>query len=585
MRASLSVSRAFDIFVCAIFGSLVLTFSDSRLAGAILGFSLGVFAAGSLDARAQESAGGSATGGACPNNVAAFADPLSQPHWNGWGVDPTQHRFQPADMARLDPSDAPRLKLRWAFGFLGAARSVAQPTVFGGRVFVGSQNGKVYSLDAKSGCSYWEFDAGTGVRAAVVIGQVGNGWAAYFGDLGANVHSVDALTGKELWKAKLDDHPAAVITGSLTLVGTTLFVPVSSYEEATGANKSYPCCTFRGSLVALDASTGRVLWKRFTIAEPATPRATNAAGVQQMGPSGAAIWSAPTFDAATQRIYVTTGDNYSDPPTETSDAILALDARSGELAWSRQVTSGDAYNIACVSPEIENCPQARGPDFDFGSSAVLANLLDGKRILVAGQKSGVVTALDPDRGEIVWQKRVGAGSPMGGVEWGIAGDQNDVYVAVSDVGLAFAALGTPGAQPYIFNPKIALLYNSKMGGGLSALKLETGEEIWRTPHPGCGDVPGCSPAQSAAVTAIPRLVFSGGLDGHLRAYLADNGKIAWDQDTKAEYQTVNGVAARGGSIDGGGAVVIDGMVYVGSGSGFFGGAPGNVLLAYSVDGQ
>ncbi len=563
-----------------------MTFSDSRLTGAILGFLLGVFAAGSLDARAQESAGGSATGGPCPNNAAAFADPLSKPHWNGWGVDPTQHRFQPADMARLDPSDAARLKLKWAFGFPGATRSVAQPTVFGGRVFVGSQNGKVYSLDAKSGCSYWEFDAGRGVRAAVVVGQVADGWAAYFGDLGADVHSVDALTGKELWKAKLDDHPAAVITGSLTLVGRILFVPISSYEEATGANKSYSCCTFRGSLVALDAPTGKVLWKRFTIAEPATPGATNAVGVQQMGPSGAAIWSAPTFDAATQGIYVTTGDNYSDPPTETSDAILALDARSGELAWSRQITSGDAYNVACVSPEKENCPQAKGPDFDFGSSAVLANLLKGKRILVAGQKSGVVTALDPDRGgEIVWQKRVGAGSPMGGVEWGIAADQNDVYVAVSDVLLAVAALGTPGAQPYIFNPKIGLLYNSKMGGGLSALKLETGEQIWRTPHPGCGDVPGCSPAQSAAVTAIPGLVFSGGLDGHLRAYFAENGKIAWDTDTKADYQTVNGVAARGGSVDGGGAVVVDGMVYVGSGSGFFGGTPGNVLLAYSVDGQ
>jgi polyvinyl alcohol dehydrogenase (cytochrome) len=566
--------------------SLAMSFSDRHLAGAILGFSLAVFAAGPLDARAQEAAAGSATGGACPNNATAFADPLSKPHWNGWGVDPKQHRFQPADMARLDPSDAARLKLKWAFGFPGATRSVAQPTVFGGRVFIGSLNGKVYSLDAKSGCSYWDFEAGAGVRAAVVVGQVGDGWAAYFGDLGANVHSVDALTGKELWKAKLDDHPAAVITGSLTLVGRTLFVPISSYEQGTGANKSYSCCTFRGSLVALDASTGKVLWKSFTIAEPATPGAINAVGVQQMGPSGAAIWSAPTFDATTQRIYVTTGNNYSDPPTATSDAILALDARSGELAWSRQITSGDAYNLACVSPERGNCPQAKGPDFDFGSSTVLANLLNGKRILVAGDKSGVVTALDPDRGgEIVWQKRVGAGGKTGGVEWGIAADQNDVYVAVSDVRLAIAALGTPGAQPYAFNPKVGLLYNSKTGGGLSALKLETGEEIWRTPHPGCGDAPGCSPAQSAAVTAIPGLVFSGGLDGHLRAYFADNGKIAWDADTKADYQTVNGVAANGGSIDGGGAVVVDGMVYVGSGSGFLGGVPGNVLLAYSVDGQ
>jgi polyvinyl alcohol dehydrogenase (cytochrome) len=445
--------------------------------------------------------------------------------------------------------------------------------------------GKVYSLDAKSGCTYWEFGAIKGVRSAIVIGQRGDGWAAYFGDAGANVYSVDALSGEELWRTKVDDHPAVVITGSPTLVGTTLFVSVSSYEEATGANKSYSCCTFRGSVVALDASTGKLLWKAFTIAEEAKPGATNAVGVQLMGPSGAAIWSAPTFDAATQRVYATTGDNYSDPPTETSDAILAFDAGSGERTWTRQITSGDAYNIACVSPARENCPKVNGPDFDFGSSAVLATLPNGKRILVAGQKSGLLIALDPDHGgEIVWQKRVGAGGKIGGVQWGIAVDDSNVYVAVSDVRLSVVTPETPGAQPYVSNPKIGLLYDSKVGGGLSALRLDTGEEVWRTPHPGCGDVPGCSPAQSAAVTAIPRLVFSGGLDGRLRAYSAGDGRIVWDADTKGDYQTVNGVAAKGGSIDGGGAVVVDGMVYIGSGSGFFGGTPGNVLLAYSVDG-
>ncbi|MBV9287439.1 MAG: PQQ-binding-like beta-propeller repeat protein, partial [Hyphomicrobiales bacterium] len=354
-------------------------------------------------------------------------------------------------------------------------------------------------------------------------------------------------------------------------------------EEATGANKMVSCCTFRGSLVALDASNGKILWKRFTIAEPAQPGAKNAIGVQQMGPSGAGIWSAPTFDAATQRIYVTTGDNYSDPPTESSDAFLAFDAGSGELAWARQITSGDAFNVCC--PKGENCPKANGPDFDFGSSAVLANLPNGKRILAAGQKSGVVTAIDPDHaGAIVWQKKVGDGGALGGVEWGTAADQDNVYAAVSDVRMSPVPLGTPGAQPFIFDPKVALLYDNKVGGGLSALKLETGEEVWRTPHPGCHDVPGCSPAQSAAVTVIPGVVFSGGLDGHLRAYFADNGKIAWDVDTKADYQTVNGVAGKGGSINGGGAVVVDGMLYIGSGSGIFGGAPGNVLLAYSVDG-
>ena len=402
--------------------------------------------------------------------------------------------------------------------------------------------------------------------------------------MGATVHSVEAATGKMLWTTKVDDHPAAVVTGSPTLVGTTLFVPVSSYEEATGSNKMVSCCTFRGSLVALDASTGKVLWKTFTIAGPAKPGATNAVGVQQMGPSGAGIWSAPTFDAVSQRVYATTGDNYSDPPTETSDAFLALDAGSGELAWSRQITSGDAYNVACDSPEKENCPRAKGPDVDFGSSAVLASLPGGKRLLVAGQKSGVVTAVDPDRGgEIVWQKRVGAGGFWAASNGGSRPISQCLCSAVR-CATSRGGVGNARRAAKHIQPQGRLSLRQQGGRRTVGPQLETGEETWRTPHPGCGDVPGCSPAQSAAVTVIPGLVFSGGLDGHLRAYFADNGKIAWDQDTKRDYQTVNGVAAKGGSIDGGGVAVVDGVVYVGSGSGIFGGAPGNVLLAYSVDG-
>ena len=451
---------------------------------------------------------------------------------------------------------------------------------------IGSQGGKVYSLDASSGCTYWEYDAGKPVRSAVVVGPSAGGWAAYFGDLGGKVHSVDAVTGKALWTARIEDHPAAVITGGPTLVGATLFVPVSSFEEVTGANPNYSCCTFRGSVVALEASTGKVLWKAYTIPEPAKPGAVNSKGVQLMGPSGAAVWSAPTFDAASRRVYVTTGDNYSDPPSATSDAILAFDSNSGELTWSRQMTSGDAYNLACGRTVAVNCPEANGPDYDFGSSALLAELPGGKRILIGAQKSGVVTALDPDRaGEIVWQKRVGNGGKLGGVQWGVAADQRNVYVAVSDVKIVVVPAGTPGAQAIANGSSRAFLLDAKTGGGLVALKLDTGEEVWRTPPPGCGEVPGCSPAQSAAVTAIPDVVFSGGLDGRIRAYSSEDGRILWDVDTKGEVRTVNGVAAHGGSIDGAGPVVVGGMLYVSSGSGASGGAPGNVLLAYSVDGR
>ncbi len=513
-----------------------------------------------------------------------FADPLSAPHWNGWGVDASQRRFQPADMAQLAAQDVPRLKLKWAFGFPGASFAVAQPTVMGGRILLGSVIGKVYSIDANSGCTYWEFDAGAPVRTAITVGPSATGWVAYFGDLKANVHAIDAVTGKALWKAHVDDFSGARITGAPTLIGETLFVPVASVEEVTATDPKYPCCSFRGSIVALQASSGDQLWKTHTIAEEPTPRAMSSAGAQLMGPSGASVWSSPTYDAARQRIYVTTGDNYSDPPSKTSDAILGMNAVSGKLAWARQVTSGDAFNVAC--PSGTNCPTAQGPDFDFGSSAILVTLPNGKRALIAGQKSGVVTAVDPDRdGEVLWQARVGRGSPLGGVQWGSAADDKKIYVAVSDTKFKVVSPGTPGAQTSLFNSKQAWLLDGNTGGGIHALRLESGEEVWQTPHPGCNDVPGCGPAQSAAVTAIPGIVFSGGLDGHLRAYSADDGHIVWDVDTKGEYSTVNGVAARGGSMDGPGPVVVGGVLYVNSGYGLWGGTPGNVLLAYSVDGR
>jgi polyvinyl alcohol dehydrogenase (cytochrome) len=424
------------------------------------------------------------------------------------------------------------------------------------------------------------------VRAAIVVGESETGWRAYFGDAHAYVHAVDAVTGKELWTVRIDDHRAARVTGAPILVGTTLFVPVSSMEEFLAMNPNYPCCTFRGSVVALDAATGKVLWKSYTIAQEPKPRAKSSAGVQLSGPSGAAIWSAPTFDAATGMIYVATGDNYSDPPSDTSDAILAFNAASGNLAWSGQITSGDAFNMACNAKAAENCPQSKGPDLDFGSSAILADLADGKRVLLAAQKSGVVTALDPDRGgEIVWQKRVGRGGALGGVMWGPATDGDKIYVAVSDVKISAVAPGTPGAEPAAAYPQLAFLLNNATGGGLHALKLDTGEEVWATPHPGCHGIPGCSPAQSAAVTAIPGIVFSGGLDGHLRAYSAADGRIVWDADTKGEHPAVNGVTAHGGSIDGPGPVVVGGILYVNSGSAFYGTIPGDALLAYSVDGR
>jgi len=530
------------------------------------------------------------TAGTC-TAAAAFTDPLDRPRWNGWGVTPAQHRFQPAAMAQLTARDVPRLKVKWAFGFPGVNRAFAQPTVVGGRVFVGSAGPLVYSLSAESGCQYWAFKTDAPVRTAVTVGAITTAgtrrWAAYFADQRATLYAVDALSGELIWKRRVDEFLGATITSSPTLAGDALYVGTSSAEEVLGSQPKYECCKFRGSVSAIDAATGAVRWKSYTIPEEPKPVRKNKLDVQLWGPSGAGVWSSPAVDLQRGVVYVTTGDSYSDPPASTSDSFEAFDLKTGKLLWSRQTTPNDAFTVDCGLPAAQqtNCPQAKGPDFDFGSSPMLVDLPNKRRALIAGQKSGVVHAVDPDRGgEILWQTQIGKGSALGGVQWGTAFDGTHVYAALSDVQPEPAPAGSPGAQPSGLLGS-AMRLNPTAGGGLFAINPQNGNIVWKTPHPGCGDRAGCSPAQSAAVTAIPGIVFSGGLDGHLRAYSSDTGAIVWDVDTAQKFDTVNGVAANGGSLDGPGPVVSGGMVFVNSGYGFVGGMPGNVLLAFTVDGK
>jgi polyvinyl alcohol dehydrogenase (cytochrome) len=344
------------------------------------------------------------------------------------------------------------------------------------------------------------------------------------------------------------------------------------------------CCTFRGSVVALDAATGKQIWKTYTVAEVPKPTTKTKSGIQRWGPSGAGVWSTPTIDEKRDAIYVATGDNYSDPPTATSDAVLALERATGKLLWSRQMTAGDAYTVDCDRTVKTNCPDSNGPDVDFGQPPILVSLPNGKRALVIGQKSGVAHAIDPDRqGEVLWHRRLGKGGALGGIQWGSAADSDRMYVALSDI--VFHAVANPNAPD-----GVTMELDPAKGGGLFALRLQTGEQVWNAVPPGCGASAGgtrpkCSPAQSGAVTAIPGVVFSGSVDGHLRAYRSDTGEVIWDFDTAREYDAVNGGKARGGSLDGGGPAVAGGMVYVNSGYGNYGGMPGNVLLAFSVDGK
>jgi polyvinyl alcohol dehydrogenase (cytochrome) len=513
----------------------------------------------------------------CTGPAGRYSNPLTGPLWNGWGVNTSNTRLQDAAMAGFTAAQVPRLKLKWAFGFPGDVGADAQPTIVGGRVFVGSQSGNVYALNAATGCIHWFFQTAAPVRAAVSIGRIntksGTRYAAFIGDRAANVYAVDAATGKLLWKTRVDNFPIARVTGSPVFHNGRLYVGVASGEETAGAPADYECCRFRGSLVALDGATGAQVWKTYTITEDAQPTKKNKTGTQMWGPSGAPIWTSAAIDVRRNALYVTTGDNYSDPPTRTSDAFMAFDLSSGKILWSRQMLAADAWNGACRLTDTTNCPDSKGPDFDFASPPILVTLANGRRALVAGQKSGVVHAIDPDReGEVLWQVRVGKGGINGGVQWGSAADQSNVYVALSDIG----RIDIPNSAATSPDPKV--------GGGMFALRLDTGERVWYTPAPPCDDRPRCSPAQSAAVSAIPGVAFSGSVDGHLRAFSARDGAILWDFDTVRPYETVNKVAARGGSLNGPGPAIAGGMLFVNSGYAP-NGIPGNVLLAFSVDGQ
>lgn len=511
----------------------------------------------------------------CRAAAGEFANPLNGPLWNGWGANTQNTRYQDVTMAGLGAGDVPKLKLKWAFGFPGELSVDGQPSIAGGRVFVGTQSGAVYALSAATGCVHWTFTADAAVRAAITIARAESGGrhVAFVGDRAANIYALDATTGSLIWKSHVDDHPFARVTASPTYHNGRLYVGVASGEETAGAVAEYECCTFRGSLVVLDASNGARVWKSYTIEEP-QKRAKNRIGTQLWGPSGAPIWSSPAIDVQKNAVYVTTGNNYSGPATNRSDAFLAFDMTSGRLLWSRQMTASDDWNTACRLTDQTNCTNKDAPDFDFASPPILVSLPNGRRAIVAGQKSGMVHALDPDRGgELLWQQRVGKGGINGGVQWGSASDGVNVYVALSDL----ARFPVPNSQ--------ATIPDSETGGGMFAMSLESGRRVWDTPAPrACRTRDRCSPAQSAAVSAIPGVVFSGAIDGHLRAYSTTTGSIVWDVDTVQAYETANGVPGRGGSLNVGGPAISNGTVIVNSGY-VQNGMPGNVLLAYTVDGK
>ena len=491
-----------------------------------------------------------------------ITDPAASPGWNGWSNDLANTRFQPAAAARLTAADVPRLTLKWAFGFPHGETSSAQPTVVSGRVFAASDNGYLYSIDAKTGCVYWSYQQGSIVRNSPAVGAVsgagGARWAVFFGDGHAYVHAVDAQTGRRLWRVRVDEHPVARITAAVKYHDGRVYVPVSGSEEFSAGHVDYPCCTSRGALVSLDANTGKQIWATYNVDEP-KPWKKNPNGVQLYGPSAGGIWAAPTIDTVRGAVYVGTGDAVTPPESKLTDAVMAMDLKTGKVLWSWRSLEYDLFMGGCSGPtRSEACPSPMGPDFDIGNSPILVTLMNGKRALLVGLKNADIAALDPDdNGKLLFRVNPLGAKPgatgrggRGSIVWGGAASEGRVYYGT----------GAPG---------------------LAAIDAATGANAWIFTAPGAR---GGSAGLGAAPTAIPGVVFEGATDGQLFAVSSADGQRLWQFNTAQDFDTVNKIAARGGAINTSGAVVVDGMVYVSSGYAIIAGASaGNVLLAFGID--
>src|SRR5277367_64688 len=428
------------------------------------------------------------------NPCSARAEPVAtgSAQWNGWGRDLDNTRYQPEPAIRA--TDVTKLALKWAFGYQSGTE-FGQPTVVDGRLFIASAAGRVYALDAKSGCTYWNYDLPAGASTAISIGELGQSKravlpkklkrtlahldvikapsAAFFGDEAGAVYAVDAQKGTLLWKTQADPHPLARIVGAPVLYNDRLYVAVGSNEDKTSANPGYGCCTFRGSVIALDIASGQIVWKSYTVLEEPRPTRSNGAGVQQFGPAGAAVYSSPTIDPKRNVLYVTTGGSpVGVEQSSLTNAVVAFDLSDGKLRWVKQLNvQGDLASSGFTSP------------------AILRTLSSGNQILLAGQVSGIAYGLDPDHGgDNLWQTKAGAGSGSGGgIAWGAAADHRSLYVALT-------------AQ-----------------GSLTALDMKTGLTRWNmpAPQPACSWAENCSHAQAQAVTVMPGSAFSGSMDGHL----------------------------------------------------------------------
>jgi len=491
---------------------------------------------------------------------------LTKFYSEAWGVDLRSTRFQPA--TSITAANVAQLKLKWVYGFANNAPR-SWPLVTEDTIFIGDAGHGVAALDKQSGCTRWTFDH-AGSIASAILHETRNGRTTlFFNDRTQGMFALNAADGTQLWmRPPPGDNPIGLLSGTPLVHDGTMFVPLSSLEIGLAINPFYGCCTTSGGMAAVDTGNGVTRWYRRTV--PALPKLTGRHFffVHEYAPSGVPAWAAPTLDTKRGLLFFGTGQNYSRPATSTSDSIFALNAADGSVRWIHQFTKNDAYNTSCdLSPGHPNCPKPQGPDLDFGAPPILAHALGGRELLIAGEKSGAVYALDPDTGTIVWTARAGRGGALGGVHWGMAVNEtlNLLFVPVSDID-AGRMTGKGPPRP-----------------GLIALDLLSGQLRWS--HPRTARCPDrvCSPGISAAIIAGPDLVFAAGLDGKLEALDARDGHLLWSYDSWRDYpDTVNGTKAKGGAFDAHGPMLAGDQLIVSSGYSDFFQRPGNALLVFQL---
>ena len=504
----------------------------------------------------------------CDASTSIFTS-LDESQLTGWGHD--TRRYVSPEAAGFDRSQIADLELKWSFGFPASTRARSQPAIAMGAVFVGSQDGTVYAFDLETGCVRWTYAARAEVRTGITLGKRGPEGipTAYFGDIIANLYALDATTGELVWQTSPDDHHSATLTGTPAFANGNLYVPVSSLEVVTAANPEYACCTFRGHVMAVNGDDGSVLWDSYAI--PNTPISTGdtAAGTKIFAPSGAPVWTSPTIDIDLNLLIFGTGENYSSPADQNSDAVIAVRLDTGERLWSRQTFPDDAWNVACMMVDNPNCPEEDGPDYDQASSPLLVDIGAGNTVVVAGQKDGRVFALDWETGQNkLWEVKLGRGSIQGGVHFGMAADGTTVYVPINDMN---DTRNGEWLDPELARP------------GVSAVDAVTGEVLWSHVQENvCGEGrPFCDPGVSAAITATDGAVIAGHLDGIIRIYDRDSGEIIWSYNTTTPVTGTNGVIAQGGGMSGSGPALGAGHMVINSGYGLYNHEAGNALLVFA----